>query len=77
MNGDDSDPALTSIFQWTLNAPIFGAKLLGAGGGGFLAVLAEKKNHRLVIDSLGEHHKKFEARVETVGPIVEVYGGLK
>jgi D-glycero-alpha-D-manno-heptose-7-phosphate kinase len=75
LNGDDSDPILTSLLQWTSTAPIFGAKLLGAGGGGFLAVLAEKSNHQLVIDSLSGRHKRFEVKVEIAGPIVQIYGG--
>ena len=75
LNGDDTDSTLTSLFQWTSTAPIFGAKLLGAGGGGFLAVLAEKNNHQLVIDSLSGRHKRFEVKVEIAGPIVQVYGG--
>ena len=76
LNGDELDSTLDSLHQWSLRAPIFGAKLLGAGGGGFLAVLAEKKNHEIVIDSLSLRHKRYEAKVELAGPNVQIIGGL-
>jgi D-glycero-alpha-D-manno-heptose-7-phosphate kinase len=77
LNGDNFDPAISDLYEWSLNAPIYGAKLLGAGGGGFLAVLADRKYHQTVIDCVGQTHKKFDARIEISGIRVQQFGGYK
>lgn len=75
LNGDALDPTISGLYEWSLSSPIYGAKLLGAGGGGFLAVLADEKYHREVIDHLTQHHKKYDARVEISGLNVQLFGG--
>ena len=74
INGDDSDIYLSEIFDWCESSPIYGAKLLGAGGGGFLAVLAEKKYHQTLVESLKNKCNKYDAKVEISGPNIQVIG---
>jgi D-glycero-alpha-D-manno-heptose-7-phosphate kinase len=75
LNGDALDPTISSLYEWSLSSPIYGAKLLGAGGGGFLAVLADERHHREVIDQISQNHKKYDARVEISGLNVQLFGG--
>jgi D-glycero-alpha-D-manno-heptose-7-phosphate kinase len=75
INGDDSDANLTRLIEWCSTAPIYGAKLLGAGGGGFLAVLAEKSKHGSIINSLDKKYRHYDAKVEILGPRVQRFGG--
>jgi len=76
INGDDSDIYLNEIFEWCESSPIYGAKLLGAGGGGFLAVLADEKHHNTLVESLRNKCNKYDAKVEISGPNVQVIGEL-
>lgn len=73
LNGDDADPVLKSLLQWANDGPIYGAKLLGAGGGGFLAVLASSQHHDEVRLQLKEF-KEYHANTEIRGPLVEEHG---
>lgn len=75
LNGDILDPTISNLYEWSLSSPIHGAKLLGAGGGGFLAVLADEKYHREVIDHISQKHKMYDAKVEISGLKVQLFGG--
>jgi D-glycero-alpha-D-manno-heptose-7-phosphate kinase len=76
LNGDNLDTTLTALYEWSLTSPIHGAKLLGAGGGGFLAVLAEKKYHQNIIDYMGPTYKKYDAKVKVSGLKVQEFGDV-
>ena len=73
LNGDHSDPLLKSLLNWVEEGPIYGAKLLGAGGGGFLAVLASVENHEMIRYQL-KGFREYHANTEIRGPIVEEHG---
>lgn len=75
LNGDNLDTVVTSLYEWSLNAPIYGAKLTGAGKGGFFAILADKKYHQEVIEQLSKSHKKYDAKVEISRLKVQFLGG--
>ena len=73
LNGDKSDPLLGGLLKWASEGPIYGAKLLGAGGGGFLAVLASSQKHAEIREQL-KCFKEYHANTEIRGPIVEEHG---
>lgn len=63
----------SAYFQAKKNGA-YGCKILGAGGGGFLLVIAEKKYHKKIIDKLslsGLNHQKF--RVVFTGSLSNSY----
>jgi D-glycero-alpha-D-manno-heptose-7-phosphate kinase len=45
-------PAIDEIHKAAMRAGALGAKLLGAGGGGFMLILAEPHTHEGIRDSL-------------------------
>jgi D-glycero-alpha-D-manno-heptose-7-phosphate kinase len=47
-----SNPAIDGICSATLEAGASGVKLLGAGGGGFMLVIAEPSKHQLIRERL-------------------------
>jgi D-glycero-alpha-D-manno-heptose-7-phosphate kinase len=56
LNGDSLNEIAT-LRSLVTSLPIYGAKLLGAGGGGFLFILAEPENHVLVASALHDYRQ--------------------
>jgi len=76
LNGDDQNQEIRDLFESLKLLPIYGSKLLGAGGGGFLAVIAPTSKHEEIRDRLGSKYKEFNARIVTSGPkIFDLNGG--
>ncbi|OGZ71087.1 MAG: hypothetical protein A2904_00015 [Candidatus Staskawiczbacteria bacterium RIFCSPLOWO2_01_FULL_33_9] len=50
-----SNPHIDQMHQRALTAGAYGGKILGAGGGGFLLVLASPKKHQSIKDALSEY----------------------
>jgi D-glycero-alpha-D-manno-heptose-7-phosphate kinase len=67
-----STPAIDDIYDTARAAGAVGGKLLGAGGGGFMALFVERDKQRAVRESLG---KLIEVSydVDTVGSRIVVY----
>ena len=47
-----SNRKIDNIIEILYNNNAYGAKILGAGGGGFIYLISEKKNHNKIIESL-------------------------
>ena len=47
-----SNRIIENIYQESLNNGAYGAKVLGAGGGGFMLIYAEKSHHKKIIGKL-------------------------
>lgn len=57
-----SSPVIDQMYQKALDAGAYGGKILGAGGGGFLLVLASPEKHQLIKAALSDYknvHFKF------------------
>jgi len=50
-----SNPQIEQMYEATLKAGAFGGKILGAGGGGFLLIMAPPERHAQIIESLKEY----------------------
>lgn len=50
-----SSAKIDSMYQAALKAGAFGGKILGAGGGGFLLVIADPKKHTHIKKALGDY----------------------
>lgn len=55
-----SDDYINKCYNVAMKNGAIGGKLLGAGGGGFLMILAPKSKHKKIIDSLKKYKLKFE-----------------
>ena len=70
LNGDVENIAIKQLLEWADQTNlIFGAKILGAGNSGFLAVLAPPENHRLIAHQLN-FLALFSAKLIGQGPRV-------
>lgn len=67
LNGDDNNPSIRKLLEWGHSSDILGAKLMGAGGGGFLAVIASPEKHRIIRKQL-DYLQEFDAVVDIQGP---------
>lgn len=76
LNGDIDNPKILDILDFAKGPKVIGAKLMGAGGGGFLAIMAEPENHEYIRRRLESRYPYFPIRLETVGPTYfETTGG--
>jgi D-glycero-alpha-D-manno-heptose-7-phosphate kinase len=50
-----SNPQIEKMYNLALSAGAFGGKILGAGGGGFLLVIAPPENHQKIKEVLKEY----------------------
>lgn len=62
LNGDSIDSELLDLYQVIENSPAYGAKLMGAGGGGFLFVIADESYH-LELSNLLKGYKLHDFQV--------------
>jgi len=76
LNGDLDNPKILDILDFAKRPKVMGAKLMGAGGGGFLAIMAEPENHEYIKRHLESRYPLFPIRLETAGPTyLETTGG--
>ena len=62
-----SNTLIDEYYQTALQNGALGGKILGAGGGGFLFVIAEKKNHSIIAKAL-KGLEMVDYHFEPVGP---------
>ena len=74
LNGDNKDPVLMDLLNWVKNSGIYGGKLLGAGGGGFLALLAHPSKHEMIRSDLGNRFREYNAKIVISGPTIQTIG---
>lgn len=55
MNGDAENHALRDLLDKVEKSPAFGGKLMGAGGGGFLFLIAEESDHTKIAEILRDY----------------------
>ena len=58
---------IKKIFDFLLKNKIYGLKLLGSGGSGFIAVLCDKKNKKLLVESIEKKYPVLDLKVEFNG----------
>ena len=76
LNGDLECAEISEIMNFANDPRVLGAKLLGAGGGGFLAVLAYPKNHDFVKLFMKNRYPIANIKLESLGPYsVDTSGG--
>ncbi len=76
LNGDMDNPKILEILDFAKGPKVMGAKLMGAGGGGFLAIMAKPENHEYIKRSLESRYPYFPIRLESAGPTyLETTGG--
>ena len=51
-------PEIESLEKFLLSKKVYGIKLLGSGGGGFIAVLCNKKDKKRLMSSVGKKYEK-------------------
>ncbi|MBI5202851.1 MAG: kinase [Elusimicrobia bacterium] len=67
-----SSPAIDDIYEAARSAGALGGKLLGAGGGGFMLIFAEPKNHARIRERL-KHLTRIPVNFENEGSRIMVY----
>jgi D-glycero-alpha-D-manno-heptose-7-phosphate kinase len=70
LNGDSQDEELVTLFNRVKSSSAHGGKLMGAGGGGFLFIIAESSFHKELI-SLFSEYKHYNFRIQ--GNSREIY----
>jgi len=60
-------PEIIEIEDFLLKNKIYGLKLLGSGGSGFIAVLCDKKNKKLLVESVEKKYPVLDLKVEFNG----------
>jgi len=76
LNGDLENAEIAEILNFARDSRVLGAKLLGAGGGGFLAILASPKNHDYVKLFMNDRYPIVGIRLESSGPyFIDTSGG--
>lgn len=60
-------PEIDSLEEFLLQNKIFGLKLLGSGGSGFMAVLCDKKDKKTLVESIEKKYPVLDLRVEFSG----------
>jgi D-glycero-alpha-D-manno-heptose-7-phosphate kinase len=63
LNGDLQDKELVSLFNRVSSSPAYGGKLMGAGGGGFLFIIAESAHHQDLI-ALFSEYKQYKFKIQ-------------
>lgn len=61
-----SNPQIEQMYEAALRSGAFGGKILGAGGGGFLLIMAPPEKHSQIIESLKDY-KQFYFRFSDEG----------
>lgn len=74
LNNDNNNPLILNLMTVLDALPIYGTKLLGAGGGGFLAVLANPKYHKGIRSKLLKLVREYPAAIEIAPPFVQKVG---
>ena len=60
-------PEIESLEKFLLSKKVYGIKLLGSGGGGFIAVLCNKKDKKRLASSIGKKYNVLDLRVQFNG----------
>lgn len=68
-----SNSLIDDMYDTGISAGALGGKLLGAGAGGFMMFIADKKKHKQIIDALSSY-RRFEFNIENAGSRVIYYG---
>jgi D-glycero-alpha-D-manno-heptose-7-phosphate kinase len=72
LNGDSKSPEISEVISWLENNShiVHGGKMLGAGGGGFLSIVADEKYHELITENFSRY-KRVDMSLECAFPKVE------
>ncbi len=62
LNGDANDRELKELFSVVKKSPAYGGKLMGAGGGGFLFIIADEADHLKIIHLL-QDYKLYDIKI--------------
>ena len=65
-----SNPQIEQMYELALKSGAFGGKILGAGGGGFLLIMAPPEKHFQIIESLEDYKQAFFRFTEAGSKIV-------
>ena len=60
-------PEIESLEKFLLSKKVYGIKLLGSGGGGFIAVLCNKKDKKRLMSSIEKKYDVLDLRVQFNG----------
>ena len=60
-------PKIAELEKFLLSKKVYGIKLLGSGGGGFIAVLCSKRNKNRLISSIEKKYHVLDLRVQLNG----------
>jgi D-glycero-alpha-D-manno-heptose-7-phosphate kinase len=55
ISSDISSAVIDDIYKTAIQQGAYGGKLLGAGGGGFVLLCADKSRHASIVSSLGKY----------------------
>ena len=70
LNGDLENGEICEILNFANESCVYGAKLLGAGGGGFVAILAHPKHHDFIKSSLKQKYPLTDIQVEGTSAVI-------
>ena len=68
-----TNPHIDEMYLSGMQAGAIGGKLLGAGAGGFMMFLVDRKSREAVIKAMGQY-RRFDFRIERSGSSVIYYG---